>query len=116
MMEVFLCPECKGEVWNNIDENNKREAKGEKLRPDYSCKDKEGCGWVMWREKGKTKIVKESMLTPKSVSNGDERAKTMVMSYAKDLVISTIAGGIAPPDPTAEVIGIYKRLMAEIEK
>ncbi len=121
-MEVFLCPECKGEVWNNIEENNNREAKGEKLRPDYACKDKEGCGWLMWREKGKKKVVVNSMMSgaiptvSKPVFNGDDKVKTMVMSYAKDLVVAIITAGLTPPDPVAEVISIYHRLMAEINK
>ncbi len=114
------CPACNADVWDNVEENNKREAKGDKLRPDYSCKDKEGCGWVMWREKGVKKVIAKSMLStpPRSLSapNGDERAKTMVLAYAKDLVVALINGGVAPPDPTGEVIAIYRKLMAEIEK
>ncbi len=129
MMEVFLCPECKGEVWNNTEENNNREANGEKLRPDYSCKDKEGCGWLMWREKGKKKVMVNSMMAgaiptvshpvsnvSKPVFNGDDKAKTMIMAYAKDLVVAIITAGLTPPDSTAEVISIYHKLMAEINK
>lgn len=115
MNEVRECPNCGGEVWNNVEENNKREAKGEKLRPDYSCKDKENCGWVMWREKGKKKIVVKTTPTPFH-SNDDDKIKSMVLSYAKDIVCALIQTGQAPTDSVAEVIGIYKKLMAEIEK
>lgn len=52
----------------------------------------------------------------KSVSNGDDKAKTMVLSYAKDLVIAMSVAGIAPPDFADATIGIYRKLMAEIEK
>jgi len=52
----------------------------------------------------------------KVVSNGDERAKTMVLAYAKDLVVAMMSAGIAPPNPTDEVLGIYRKFMAEIEK
>ena len=57
----MLCPQCnKSECWDNTVANDERALNGEKLRPDYSCKDKE-CGWVMWRPKdGKKQILKET--------------------------------------------------------
>lgn len=58
------CPQCSGEIWDNQAENDKRELNGEKLRPDYACKDKENCGWVMWRVKEKKKILVETNPKP----------------------------------------------------
>ncbi len=61
------CPQCGGEVWDNVSSNNARAEIGEKLRPDYSCKDKDICGWIQWRPKdGATKqLVKQNMTKPK---------------------------------------------------
>lgn len=51
---------CGKEAWDNVEENNARAEMGEKLRPDYSCKDKE-CGWVKWRPKdGSKEIIVET--------------------------------------------------------
>lgn len=36
------CENCGGPVWDN--RTNKRNPKG----PDFTCKDKEGCGWRAW--------------------------------------------------------------------
>ena len=48
------CPNCGGKVWDNTEDNKTREATNQKLRPDYSCRDKV-CGWVQWRPKTKAK-------------------------------------------------------------
>lgn len=45
------CPKCGGVCYDNRAENDARLAKGEKLRPDWKCKDK-NCDGVRWREKG----------------------------------------------------------------
>lgn len=45
------CPKCGGEIWSNIAKNKERVEQGLKPMPEYSCKDKEGCGWVKWPEK-----------------------------------------------------------------
>lgn len=75
----------------------------------------EDCGNMdfIHEEPGVTKEVRE---VKPSVRNNDDKAKTMVMAYAKDLVVALINGGVAPPNPTDEVINIYKKLMTEIEK
>jgi hypothetical protein len=44
------CPKCSGPMWSNVKENDERAARGEKLRPDYACKDKTGCKGVIWRD------------------------------------------------------------------
>lgn len=42
-----VCPACGGPMWDNIAENDKREAEGKKRRPDYKCKKKE-CDGIIW--------------------------------------------------------------------
>ena len=45
------CPKCTGNMYDNRAENDARLARGEKMRPDWKCKDK-ACDGVIWREKG----------------------------------------------------------------
>jgi len=45
-----MCPKCSGDLWDNRAENDARLAKGEKLRPDYKCRDN-ACAGVVWRPK-----------------------------------------------------------------
>jgi hypothetical protein len=59
-----VCPKCSGRLWDNRKENDVRELKGEKLRPDWKCRDKE-CDGVIWREK-------ESKLAASARANGVE--------------------------------------------
>lgn len=44
------CPKCSGSMYDNREENNARIARGEKMRPDWKCKDK-NCDGVVWRPK-----------------------------------------------------------------
>jgi hypothetical protein len=47
------CPKCGGkDMWSNVEENRIRAAKGEKLRPDWKCKDR-SCDGVLWPPKVK---------------------------------------------------------------
>lgn len=45
---VPTCPKCEGPMWDNRDRNDQKEAAGEKLAPDWKCKDKK-CGGLYWR-------------------------------------------------------------------
>lgn len=45
------CPKCQGPTFDNTAENAQRKARGEKLRPDYKCRDK-NCDGVIWPPKG----------------------------------------------------------------
>ena len=69
-MEIIYtkCPDCGKAIWNNIEENKKRIANGQKPRPEYSCKDKEGCGWVKWAEKPKKVFTPQ---TPRPIVSND---------------------------------------------
>lgn len=46
------CPACNGPIYNNIAKNATRVAEGKKPMPNFSCRDKDGCGWVEWPPKG----------------------------------------------------------------
>lgn len=84
------CPNCNGEIWDNVEANNERALVGKTLRPDYSCKDKDGCGWLLWRPKNGSKkiLVSTEPPKPKEVSNGKE--DMMRLAYRKDLMICLI--------------------------
>jgi hypothetical protein len=43
----IACPDCGGEMWNNI--GTKKNPK----QPDYKCKDKDSCGKGVWIDKKK---------------------------------------------------------------
>lgn len=43
------CVKCGGEVWDNRQKKLNGEMKPN--APDFSCKDKQGCGWVQWPPK-----------------------------------------------------------------
>lgn len=112
------CPKCGEECYDNTEDNEKRKSEGRPLRPDFSCKDKEGCGWLMWPEKGARKIVvKTGPLTPKPEipTENNIRERTMVMSYAKDCVVKKIEVGLAEPGDTAtQIIAIFRELWSEL--
>ena len=59
------CPNCGGQVWDNTERNNERALKGEKLMPDFSCKDKAICKWVQWRPRKAEKPIMRASELPK---------------------------------------------------
>lgn len=50
MSDITKCPNCGGDVWDN--RARKAGGKMNPKAPDYSCKDKEGCKWVLWPPRG----------------------------------------------------------------
>lgn len=42
------CEQCGGDCWDNRSKNRERIANGERPMPDFTCKDKNGCGWKKW--------------------------------------------------------------------
>lgn len=40
------CPRCSGEIWDN--RAKKADGKFSAKSPDYTCRDKDGCGWALW--------------------------------------------------------------------
>jgi len=92
------CPQCGGDVWNNVAANDARAQAGEKLRPDYFCKDK-NCGWLQWRPKqpfqGFQGTPPNAPKPPvmKPVDNGgckDVKSDMMRLAYRKDLAIAVL--------------------------
>ncbi len=51
----MVCVKCGGEVWDN----RQKKAAGQMKpnAPDFSCKNKDGCGWVQWPPKTKASPV-----------------------------------------------------------
>jgi len=50
------CPRCDGAVWDN--RAQKQEDPAKRKRPDFSCKDRERCGWAVWP--GQYEIVEDT--------------------------------------------------------
>lgn len=77
-----------------------------------ACSEK--CGWKPSKENGVKKIVVESHL-PSQVppATSDLRERSMVMSYAKDLVVQELASGLMVGEPSKEVISVFRLLWAE---
>lgn len=46
--DAVKCPKCHGPVWDNRAENDTRVKQGKSRRPDYACRNKDGCGEVIW--------------------------------------------------------------------
>ena len=49
------CVKCGGDVWDNRQKKVAGQMKPN--APDFSCKDKDGCGWVQWPPKTKASSV-----------------------------------------------------------
>ncbi len=62
------CPKCNGDTWNNAKKNEERAAQGKNPMPLWTCKDKDGCGWVQWPPKGAKR--------PDTTQNGAKVAQT----------------------------------------
>lgn len=114
----MLCPSCGKECWDNTQKNIERTAEGKKNLPQYSCKDKEGCGWIMWPDKKGTKtILRENGPLPiKNILHPDNniRERTMILSYAKDIVVAELSRDQIVGAPGKEVIAIYRELCSEV--
>ena len=74
----------------------------------------ENCGWKPSKEKGVKKIVVESHL-PSLVPQptNDLKERSMIMSYAKDLVVQELASGLMVGEPVKEVISVFRLLWNE---
>lgn len=119
------CPVCKGEMYDN------RENKKNPKAPDYRCKDKE-CKFQLdpetkeyiSSEYGTGVWLPRTPPTPKPQTNpstqsstpksNDMQIKSMLLSYAKDIVVAEINQGTTPPVPALETLSIYKKFLEEI--
>ncbi len=115
------CPECKkSDVWDNVKENDEREINGEKLRPDYSCKDKEVCGWVKWRPKeGKEILVETHKPRPLSEIKNDpylEGKKDNNRLICRTDLMSAVVNKLGETTTTQDMKQVFNDLWEEIEK
>lgn len=46
------CPKCGGRMWDNRNRNVERVAAGKKTGPSFACRDKDGCGAIIWSSSG----------------------------------------------------------------
>jgi predicted RNA-binding Zn-ribbon protein involved in translation (DUF1610 family) len=69
------------------------------------------CGFKPIDERGrKCTVVKPA--SPAPSGNNDQSVKSMILSYAKDLVVAEIRGGIAPPNIPKQTIAYFRELLA----
>lgn len=68
--EPAACPKCGGKCYDNRAENDQRAARGEKLRPDFACRDR-ACNGVIWRPDGKKKGGASASSAKQAVSVGE---------------------------------------------
>ena len=75
------------------------------------------CGFKVSQKPGFKSFAVESH-KPSQVphpTNGENRDRTMVMAYAKDIVVARITAGIVEPGDSAhQIIAIYRQLMSEL--
>lgn len=87
----LTCPECYDEVWDN--RKKKRDGTFSPKSPDFTCKDKEGCGWAYWLEppKGSKKKKRRSKKkqAKKGASSGGSLAVALYNAHqvARQLVV-----------------------------
>lgn len=106
----MLCEKCNSDMWDNRE--NKKNPKG----PDFKCKNV-ACGNAVWLDK---KALKNSTpattSTPPQNGNIEElRLRSMVMSYAKDLVAAELGRDMMVGNPVKEVISVYNELLMAIK-
>lgn len=55
-LDAPTCPRCSGAVWDN----RAKKASGQfsAKSPDYTCRDKDGCGWVLWLDSARDELTK----------------------------------------------------------
>ena len=122
---VMQCPVCQGDMWDN--RNKKRNPKA----PDFRCKD-ENCTYtlnaqtgeyelgdfptgVWYKEPEKTDFLHKTPppILPKTENHIDNSMKSMLMSYAKDIIVAQINEGKSELG-VAEVIQDYKKLLSAL--
>ena len=78
------CVKCGGEVWDNRQKKASGEFKSN--GPDFSCKNKDGCGWVQWPPKTKASpVATQAPIAPPSApqahSNGSRDAQLVALYW-----------------------------------
>jgi len=90
------CVKCGGDVWDNRQKKVAGQMKPN--APDFSCKDKDGCGWVQWPPKTKASPVGTSApiappSAPQAQPGAPDRRAQLVALYWE--CFDTILGGVA---------------------
>lgn len=90
----MICEKCGSEMWDNT--QNKLNPR----QPDYKCKNKETCGHAVWLKpkadvQQSVQTANKGNYAPKKpIANGNpDTVKTMLMAYAKDLVVARLQSG-----------------------
>ncbi len=73
-----------------------------------SCSNR--CGWKPSKENGVRKVLVEST-QPSHIPNGELKEKSMLMSYAKDIVVALISRDQIIGEVGKEVVAIYNTLL-----
>lgn len=78
------CPQCDGAVWDN----RAKKASGDfsEKSPDYSCKNKDECGWALWVDGAKQDLQRDmEELIEAGVIRADALGRTMAAVASGDL-------------------------------
>lgn len=72
--DVPECPKCGGEMYDNRRENDERQKKGQKLRPDFKCRDAacEKKGGLIWRDDKPKKGTQADAVKPLGLPPQDD--------------------------------------------
>ena len=83
-----MCPNCGGEMWNNI--GRKKNPK----QPDFACRDRDNCNVALWIKEDKKENPTPKPINSTVADNPTPQKvqvhKEMLLSYAKDIVITCI--------------------------
>lgn len=76
---AVACPVCGGPTFSNVAENDVRAARGEKLRPDYRCRDR-SCVGVIWRPR--ERVTTDAPVTDAPTAAALRTPATIVADFA----------------------------------
>ena len=105
----MLCEKCNSDMWDNRE--NKKNPKG----PDFKCKNV-ACGHAVWLDKKALKKSDPAVTSTPPNGNAEElKLRSMVMAYAKDLVVAELNRDMMVGQPCKEVIAVYNELLIAIK-
>uniref|UniRef100_A0A6M3JF73 Uncharacterized protein n=1 Tax=viral metagenome TaxID=1070528 RepID=A0A6M3JF73_9ZZZZ len=105
------CPGCGAEL-KNIPAGVSKTT-GRPYEAFVACSNK--CGWKPTKEPGVTKVLVHSEMHKSNIPENNIKEKTMILSYAKDVVVKRMEVGIAEPgDAAVQIIAIYRQLCSEV--
>lgn len=105
-----VCPKCKGGMYDNRAENDERVARGEKLRPDYKCKQR-NCDGVIWRPKnGNGQGAVPTPIPVSQASYGGPHVPAIDGPYSAPQVPVPTPPPVQPPQPSDNLFDMYKEI------